>query len=130
MKSSGSTTPAPTATAPATSAASASSGSGTATNGASTTGGITKPGAHLGVGQTATVPFKDPGDVSKGPDPFRLDVTVLSITKGSLSDFKGIQLDANQKASTPYYVKVHVTNVGPHAIDVDSSVRQDESPAG
>jgi hypothetical protein len=64
------------------------------------------------VGQTATVPFKSPGDVSKGPDPFRLAVTVVSIAKGSLSDFNGIQLDANQKASTPYYVHFKVTNVG------------------
>jgi hypothetical protein len=64
------------------------------------------------VGQTATVPFKSPGDASKGPDPFRLGVTVVSITKGSLADFKGIQLDASQKASTPYYVRFKVTNIG------------------
>jgi len=48
-------------------------------------------------------------------------VTVQSFDKGSLSDFNGIQLDANEKASTPVYVKVHVTNLGPNPIDVDSS---------
>ena len=84
----------------------------TATSGAPAGRGITKPGAQLAVGQTATVPFKDPGDTSSSPDPFRLAVTVLSISKGSLSDFNGIQLDANQKASTPYYVHFKVTNVG------------------
>ena len=42
-----------------------------------------------------------------------LQVTVQSFDKGSLSDFNGIQLDANEKASTPVYVKVHVTNLGP-----------------
>jgi len=46
---------------------------------------------------------------------------VQSFDKGSLSDFNGIQLDANEKASTPVYVKVHVTNLGPAKIDVDSS---------
>jgi len=50
-----------------------------------------------------------------------LQVTVQSFDKGSLSDFNGIQLDANEKASTPVYVKVHVTNLGPANIDVDSS---------
>jgi hypothetical protein len=50
-----------------------------------------------------------------------LQVTVQSFDKGSLSDFNGIQLDSNEKASTPVYVKVHVTNLGPANIDVDSS---------
>jgi hypothetical protein len=50
-----------------------------------------------------------------------LKVTVQSLDKGTLSDFNGIKLDANQKASTPVYVKVHVTNVGPGAIDVNAS---------
>jgi hypothetical protein len=38
-----------------------------------------------------------------------------------LSDFNGIQLDAGEKASTPYYVKVHVTNLGPANVDVDGT---------
>lgn len=101
-KSSGSSGSTTASTAPATSTAS----------GAAVAGGITKPGAQLTVGQTATVPFKNPGDASNGPDRFRLAVTVLSITKGSQSDFNGVQLDATQKASTPYYVRFKVTNVG------------------
>ncbi|HWB65930.1 MAG TPA: hypothetical protein VG708_03770 [Mycobacteriales bacterium] len=40
-------------------------------------------------------------------------MTVDSIEKGSLSDFNGIQLDAAQRAGTPEYVKVHITNLGP-----------------
>ncbi|MEO6496623.1 MAG: hypothetical protein ABIO51_03970, partial [Solirubrobacteraceae bacterium] len=32
--------------------------------------------------------------------------------KGSIDDFANIDLDAEQKAATPYYVKVAVKNVG------------------
>jgi hypothetical protein len=76
------------------------------------TAGLTAAGAKLAVGQTATVPYKPPSDVSNGPAKLRLRVTVLSIVKGSLADFKGIQLDATQKAGTPYYVKFRITNAG------------------
>jgi hypothetical protein len=88
-------------------ATSTSSASGT-TSGA----GITAPGATLPVGQTATVPFQDPGTISKTAPSYKLMVTVDSISKASLSDFKGIELDANEKASTPYYVRFKITNVG------------------
>jgi hypothetical protein len=46
---------------------------------------------------------------------------VQSLQKGTLDDFKGIQLDAAQKAATPVYVKVKVTNLGPGTIDVDAT---------
>jgi hypothetical protein len=91
------------------------SGSGPATTaggGATTAGGITKAGAKLAVGQTATVPYKSPDSVSNAPPPYRLQVTVVSITKASFSDFKGIQLDATEKAGTPYYLRFKMTNVG------------------
>jgi hypothetical protein len=72
------------------------------------------------VGQTAKVAFTPAGSTDKSKAS-TLQVTVQSFDKGSLSDFNGIQLDANEKASTPVYVKVHVINLGPATIDVDSS---------
>jgi hypothetical protein len=116
----------------ATGAASAAASSTTASTGAAATstsasttsasssGGVAAPGAKLAIGQTAKVPFTPAGSTDKSKAS-NLQVTVQSFDKGSLSDFNGIQLDANEKASTPVYVKVHVTNLGPAPIDVDSS---------
>jgi hypothetical protein len=77
------------------------------------------------VGQTALVAYKPTSDFSNSPAKDRLEVTVTSITKGTLSDFNGIQLDAAEKASTPFYVKVRIKNAGPGdvtASDSDPSV--------
>ena len=38
----------------------------------------------------------------------KLQITVESIVKGSLDDFKNIDLDASQRNSTPYYVTVQI----------------------
>jgi hypothetical protein len=73
--------------------------------------GITPPGAKLAIGQTATVPFQKPGSSTNAP-PYRIQVTIESITKASRSDFNGIQLDAAEKAGTPYYVRFKITNIG------------------
>jgi hypothetical protein len=74
--------------------------------------GITSPGTALPVGAAATVPYtlesSSPGNASK----VKLQVTVKSIEKGTLADFNGVKLDATQKASTPFYIKVKITNVG------------------
>jgi hypothetical protein len=91
--------------------ASASSGGGS---------GITPPGTKLSVGQTATVPLQSPSASPSAPPRYKVQVTVESITKASLSDFKGIQLDATEKASTPYYVHFKVTNVGSGDIGTDA----------
>ena len=87
---------------------------------ASNSGGTAAPGTKLSIGQSAKVAFTPAGSTDKSKASM-LQVTVQSFDKGSLSDFNGIQLDANEKASTPVYVKVHVTNLGPANIDVDSS---------
>jgi hypothetical protein len=100
--------------------ASTSAATSTASTSAASLGGTTAPGTKLSVGQSAKVPFTPAGSTDKSKAS-NLQVTVQSFDKGSLSDFNGIQLDANEKASTPVYVKVHVTNLGPAAIDVDSS---------
>jgi hypothetical protein len=78
------------------------------------------PGTKLAVGQSAKVAFAPAGSTDKSKASTLL-VTVRSLDKGTLSDFNGIQLDANEKASTPVYVKVHVTNLGPASVDVDST---------
>jgi len=57
---------------------------------------------------------------ASGPT-YKLQVTVESIKKGSLKDFNGIQLNANEKASTPYYATVRITNVGPTSFNTSSN---------
>lgn len=85
-------------------------GTSTGTTGPSKAAGVTAPATALAVGGTATVPYRPPG--SSGGPTFKLQVTVTAIDKGKLSDFSGIKLDASQRAGTPYYVKVRLTNAG------------------
>jgi hypothetical protein len=94
----------------------------TATTGSSssTPSGKTAPGTKLSVGSSARVDYTLLGGTSQGKKTTLL-VTVTSIEKGTLDDFKNVQLDATEKASTPFYVKVHVTNLGPYPVTVDSS---------
>ena len=70
--------------------------------------GLTPPGTHLAFGQTATVAWvpldQDTGDGAKTG--LNLQVTVESIEKGTIDDFKNIDLEANEKSDTPYYVTV------------------------
>ena len=115
---SGSDAAAPAAS--STTASTSAAASTTTTSAASSSGATAAPGTKLSVGQTAKVAFRPAGSTDKSKAS-TLQVTVQSFDKGSLSDFNGIQLDANEKASTPVYVKVHVTNLGPANIDVDSS---------
>jgi hypothetical protein len=117
----GSSAPTTTATAAA-SAAPPSSGSSAATTAsvASKPGGVASPGTKLSVGRTAKVTYTPAGATGTARSSTLL-VTVRSFQKGSLADFNGIKLDATQRASTPVYVKVHVTNLGPHNVTVDES---------
>lgn len=108
------------AAAPAASSSATTSDSASSTTTASSSNAITAPGSKLSVGQSAKVNYTPAGSTDKSKASTLL-VTVKSFDKGSLSDFNGIQLDANEKASTPYYVKVHVTNVGPNPVDVDGT---------
>ena len=67
---------------------------------------LTPPGTRLGLGQQAIVGW-DPGDTGKNV--FKLELTVVSIEKGSIAnDFRNVQLNAKEKASTPYYVTVKI----------------------
>ncbi|MBA3232376.1 MAG: hypothetical protein H0T17_00270 [Propionibacteriales bacterium] len=69
--------------------------------------GTTAPGVDLSLGKTATVRF---GGNSKHESV--IDLTVTSVKKGKLSDFKGFDLDDKTKMSTIYYVHAKVKNVG------------------
>jgi hypothetical protein len=68
---------------------------------------------HLAFGQAAIVgwipPETDGQGVQKG---YKLRVAVESIVRGSIADFKNIQLDVGQRRSTPYYVTLRITSLG------------------
>ena len=120
------TTSARTAAATTAAQAAATETTGTSTSAKSRPGdvpppaAVTPPGTKLSVGQTAQVAYHPAGAIGSAKSS-KLKVTVQSFEKGSLSDFTGIQLDAAQKAGTPYYVKVHVVNLGPASVDVDGT---------
>jgi len=115
---SASTTPASTpATTPAQTTSQASSAAG----------GLTAPGTQLAFGQQATVTWVSPADfdVNGGQQGTKMQVTVESITKGSLADFKNFSLDGNTKGSTPFYVKVKlkaIEDAGPAAAKDDPGI--------
>ena len=105
---------APASTTTSSAAAAATTSTAAATSSAAGAGGSTAaPGATFKAGQTATVGFDTTTKAGKPGPSYKINVNVESITKGSLADFNGIKLDANEKASTPYYVKVKITSLGP-----------------
>jgi hypothetical protein len=79
--------------------------------GSTASGGLTEPGATLKLGETAHVTYK-PLTATDEKNLFKVDATAVKIEKGSIDDFKNISLDAEQKASTPYYVTVKIENTG------------------
>ncbi|MDN3354097.1 hypothetical protein [Actinomadura sp. DC4] len=71
--------------------------------------GLTPPGTHLRLGQAATVGWVPAGgSLETAQKGFKLQVNVLSITKGTIGDFKNVQLKPEERKSTPYYVKVRI----------------------
>jgi hypothetical protein len=122
------TTSTPATTSPAaattTDAAATTTAAASTTSAASTTGGAgatAKPGTGLQPGQTANVGFDTTTKTGANGPSYKVAVTVESIKKGSLKDFAGIQLNATEKASTPYYAKVKITNLSSKAIDTTSN---------
>jgi len=106
---------APSASSPAPAGSSAPAGSGSIA-------GLTAPGTDLGFGQPATVGWVPPSqDLGTGAHQgYKLKVSVVSIEKGTIADFRNIDLNAEQKKSVPYYVTVKVTalqNARPAAKD-------------
>jgi hypothetical protein len=105
-----------------TAAQSSAATSTAATSSAAAGGGATAaPGASLKTGQAATVPFTTTLKSGKTGPTYKLSVQVQSMDKGTLADFNGVQLDATEKASTPYYVKAKITNLGPGKINTSGS---------
>jgi len=66
---------------------------------------LTEPGTRLSYGETATVVYEQ----NRGTV---LDLTVESVTEGSIRDLRSFELDEQIRSSTPYYVRVSVENVG------------------
>ena len=90
--------------------ASAATPASTTSEASDAPGGLTAPGTKLGFGQQANVGWVPPSRYSGagGQEGYKLQVTVKSIERGTLDDFKNIGLDDAQKRSTPYYVSVSV----------------------
>jgi hypothetical protein len=74
-------------------------------------GSLTPPGAHFAFGGPATVGWVPPSqDTGTGAHHgIRLRVSVVSIQKGTMADFRNVQLNGNERKSTPYYVQLRVT---------------------
>jgi hypothetical protein len=68
---------------------------------------LTKAGTKLKFGETATVAYEPNSERNTV-----LQMTVVSATQGTIADLSTYVLDDRTKASTPYYVKVSVKNVG------------------
>jgi hypothetical protein len=88
-------------------------------------GSLTPPGTHLALGGPATVGWVPPSqDLGTGAHKgIKLQVTVVSIQKGTMADFRNVELNGNQRNSTPYYVQLRVTALS------NASVPKDSDPA-
>jgi hypothetical protein len=88
-------------------------------------GSLTPPGTHLAFGGPATVGWVPPSqDLGTGAHKgIKLQVTVVSIQKGTMADFRNVELNGKQRSSTPYYVQLRVTSLS------NASVPKDSDPA-
>jgi hypothetical protein len=88
-------------------------------------GSLTPPGTHLALGGPATVGWVPPSqDLGTGAHKgIKLQVTVVSIQKGTMADFRNVELNGTQRNSTPYYVQLRVTALN------NASVPKDSDPA-
>ena len=68
---------------------------------------LTTPGTRLSVGDHAVVAYH-PRQNQVGA----LDIDVTRLERASIKDFSAWELSAEQRASTPYYVRATVKNVG------------------
>jgi hypothetical protein len=108
---SGSSSSSSTAAAPASTPSSTTETSPSPSSTSTTaSGGTTPAGTKLTTGTNALVNYQ-PGDEPHSPT-YHLQISVLSIQKGSQSDLNGVELEKAQQGQTPYYVKLHVRNEG------------------
>ena len=85
-------------------------GDATATPSATTTDDgaeVTEPGTELALGETATFQW----NASQRLEGF-VAVTVNRLDVVSIKEFRAFKLDEDEEKSTPYYVSVHVENLG------------------
>ena len=84
--------------------------------------GLTPPGAHVAFGKPIEVGWVPPSKFNaSGPrKAVPLQVTVDGIEKGSMSDLKNIKIEGAGPNATPYYIKVHVTNLGSTVTGTDN----------
>lgn len=68
---------------------------------------LTEPGSQLAVDDHAVVAYRPRQDQVAA-----LDIVVTKLEKTSIKDFAAWQLSDAQQASTPYYVRARVENVG------------------
>jgi hypothetical protein len=93
-------------------------------------GGLTPPGTHLRFGKAATAGWVPTSlDTGSGAHKaLKLQVTVTSVEKGTIADFKNVRLKAAERNATPYYVKVRIKALGstpPSGADDDPDVTLD-----
>ena len=74
-------------------------------------GKLTPPGKRLKLGQAATLGWipLDEATGSGAKKGLKVKVVVQSIEKGKIADFSNVKLNASQKKTTPYYVRVKIT---------------------
>jgi len=84
--------------------------------------GLTPPGTHLGFGASAIVGWVPPTeDTGNGAHQgIKMQVTVESIQKGTLADFTNVDLTAQEKKDTPFYVQVRFTPLETIKIPADN----------
>lgn len=69
---------------------------------------LTRPGSQLAVGEHATVAYQPRQDLVGA-----LDIDVTALERASIKNqFSAWQLNGEQRASNPYFVRATVTNVG------------------
>ena len=109
---------------PATSAPAQPSSQSPAAAAKTGTDGLTPPGTHLGFGKDAIVGWVPQAEDGTGAHKgIKMQVTVESIQKGTLADFRNVDLDAKEKKDTPYYVTLRLTELQ------NAPVPQDSDPA-
>ncbi|HEX6666617.1 MAG TPA: hypothetical protein VF081_08495 [Solirubrobacterales bacterium] len=75
--------------------------------------GLTPPGTTLKLGTEATVSWVPPSKATlEATEGDELKVTVESIEEGSIEDFDGIGLEADDEDNIPYYVNFRLEAVG------------------
>src|SRR6516164_1840737 len=74
-------------------------------------GRLTPPGTRLAFGGEATVGWVPPAQATGNGahEGIKLRITVVSIQKGTMADFRNVELNGNQRNATPYYVQLRVT---------------------